>query len=76
MPTKLSKIERFANGLPADFGPTVKMATTLKTVVTAAKNVETQIREKGQERTLIGDKKKFDGSSRFKKNRKFSKSSS
>ena len=47
VPTKLSKIERFANGLPADFGPTVKMATTLKTVVRAAKNVEAQKKEKG-----------------------------
>ena len=31
--TELSKIEKFANGLPADFGPTVKIATTLKSAV-------------------------------------------
>ena len=33
VPTELSKIERFANGLPVEFDPTVKMATTLKITV-------------------------------------------
>ena len=76
MPTKIYKIERFANGLPVDFGPTVKMATTLKTIVGEVKNVETQLREKVLERTKVGEKRNFDGSSRSNKKRRFSKSSS
>ena len=61
-PTELSKIERFANGLSTDFGPMVKMATTLKTTVRTAKNLVTQLREKGLERSEVGEKRKFDGS--------------
>ena len=76
VPTELSKIERFANGLPTDFGPTVKMATTLKTVVRAAKNVEAQQKEKGLERIDVGEKRKFDGTSGSNKKNKFSKSGS
>ncbi|XP_023763492.1 uncharacterized protein LOC111911959 [Lactuca sativa] len=53
VPTKLSKIEKFANRLPSDFGQTVKMATTLKIAVRAAKNVKTQLREKGVERAKV-----------------------
>lgn len=76
VPTELSKIEKFANGLPADFGPTVKMATTLKSAVRAAKNVETQQKERGLERTEVGEKRKFDGSSKSNKKSRFSKSGS
>ena len=73
VPTELSKIDRFANGLPTDFGPMVKMATTLKAAVRAAKNVEAQIREKGLEKDKAGEKRKFEGSSRSNKESKFSK---
>ncbi|KAL7591377.1 uncharacterized protein LOC111880758 [Lactuca sativa] len=76
VPTELSKTGRFANGLPAKFGPTVKMATTLKTTVRAAKNVETQLKERNQDRAEVGEKRKFDGSSRSNKKSKFSKSDS
>jgi len=64
VPTELSKIDRFSNRLPADFGPTVKMAATLKTAVRAAKNIETQIRERVLEKDNAGEKRKFKGSSR------------
>ena len=76
VPTELSKIEKFANGLPADFGPTVKMATTLKSAVRAAKNVETQQKERGLERAEVGEKRKFNGSSKSNKKSRFSKSGS
>ena len=49
------------------FGATVKMATTLKIVVRAAKNVETQLKEKGVERAEVRENRKFEGSSRSKK---------
>ncbi|XP_023763286.1 uncharacterized protein LOC111911773 [Lactuca sativa] len=76
VPTELAKIERFAKGLPAKFGPTVKMAATLKTIVRVAKNVETQLKGRNQERAEVGEKRKFDGSSRSNKKSKFSKSDS
>lgn len=33
VPTELSKIEKFANGLPMDFGPIVKLATTFEAAI-------------------------------------------
>ncbi|XP_023758610.1 uncharacterized protein LOC111907049 [Lactuca sativa] len=66
-------MERFANGLPADVGPMVKMPTTLKEAVRAAKNVETQIRENGLEKVEDGEKRKLEGSLRSDKNSKSSK---
>lgn len=74
VPTELSKVNKFALGLLADFGLMVKKNTTLKAAIWATKNVETQIREKGLERAEVGEKKKFDGSSRSGKKSKFSKS--
>ncbi|KAL7616026.1 hypothetical protein Lser_V15G04181 [Lactuca serriola] len=50
-----------------------KQATTLKAAVYAIKNVETQIREKGLEKTEVGEKRKLEGSSRVDKKGKFSK---
>lgn len=38
---KISKIERFDNGLPTNFGPTVMMETTLKEAVKEAMNIVT-----------------------------------
>ena len=74
VPTELSKIDRFANGLPANFGATVKMATTLKASIRAAKNVEIQLREKGLERVEVGEKRRFVGSSRSENKNRFLKS--
>ncbi|XP_052620891.1 uncharacterized protein LOC128126804 [Lactuca sativa] len=52
------------------------MTATLKTTVRAAKNVETHFKEKGQERTEVGEKMKFDGSSISNEKSKFLKSGS
>ncbi|KAL7586601.1 hypothetical protein Lser_V15G39682 [Lactuca serriola] len=76
VPTELSKVNKFARGLPADFGPMVKQEITLKVAIWAAKNVETQIRQKGLERSEVGEKRKFDGPSGSSKKNKFSKSGS
>ena len=76
VPTELSKIEKFANGLPTNIGPTIKMETTLKVAIRAAKNVETQLKERGLETTEVSEKRKFDRSSRSSNKSKFSKSGS
>ena len=70
---ELSNVKRFSNGLPVDFGPTeVKLATTLKEDICGARNVETQIREKGLEKAEKGEKKNLEGSSISDKKGKFS----
>ena len=51
VPIELSKVNKFSHGLLTNFGPMVKQATTLKHAIWAAKNVETQIREKGLEKS-------------------------
>ncbi|KAL7594215.1 hypothetical protein Lser_V15G28366 [Lactuca serriola] len=76
VPTELSKVNKFALGLPAEYGPMVKQATTLKAAIWAARNVETQIREKGLEMSKVGEKRMLDGPSGSNKKSKFSKSSS
>lgn len=50
VPNELSKIEKFDNELPPDFGPMVKLETNLKEAVRSAKNMESLIREKSLER--------------------------
>lgn len=74
VPTKLSKVDKFANVLPVDFGPMVKIEKTLKEAIWPAKIVETHIRDKVLEKEDIGDKRKLEGSSRSDKKNKFSKS--
>ena len=76
VPIQLTKIEKFANALPSHFGPIVKMASILKATVRATKNGETQLKERGLERTEVGEKRKFDRSSRSNKKSKSSKSGS
>lgn len=44
VPIELSKVNKFGNGLLVDFGPTVKLATTLKVAIWAASNIEAQIK--------------------------------
>ena len=39
--TKLSKVNMFTIGLPMHYGPTMKLATTMKAIIWAVKNVET-----------------------------------
>ena len=45
--TKLPKVNKFTIGLPADYGPTMKLETTLKAAIKATRNVETHIEETG-----------------------------
>ena len=51
VPNELAEIENFANGFSSNFGPTVKMASTLKAAIRATKNVKTHLKERGLERT-------------------------
>ena len=66
-PTELSKVKKFSSRLPADFAPMVKLATTRKTTIWEARNIENQIREKGLEKVEAGEKKRLEGCSRSEK---------
>lgn len=46
LPTKSSKVKSFANGLPADFGLMVKLATTLEVTIQVALSLEGMIKER------------------------------
>lgn len=46
VPAELSKIERFVNGLAVDFGPMVKLATTLEAAIQVAKFLEDIVKGK------------------------------
>lgn len=72
VPTKLTKVDKFSNGLPTDFGPMAKLIRTLKEAIWSGRNVDTQIRDNGLDRMEVGEKMKFEGSSRSKKKNKFS----
>lgn len=74
VPTELSKVNKFSIGLPVDYGPTVKLATTLKAAIWAIRNVETQINKKGLERYEAEEKRNLEQTSRSTKKNKFSKS--
>lgn len=52
----------------------MKLVTTLKGAIWAAKNLKTQIRDKGVERFKKGEKRDFEGYSRSNKKNGFSKS--
>lgn len=60
-PTKLSRMEKFANGLPVDCGLNVKLVTTLKSAICATKNVEIQFKEKIWKRLELERKKGLKG---------------
>lgn len=53
-------MNNFAGGLPVDFSSTVELATTLKVAISAARKVDTQIREKGLENVEKGEKRKLE----------------
>lgn len=73
MPTKLSKVDKFANRLPTDFGQMVKIARTLSEAIWSAKNVATHIKEKGMNKVIGREKRNLEGSSKSNKTRRFLK---
>lgn len=56
VPNELSNINKFVSGLL-----TVKLETSLEATIWEAKNVKTQIREKGLKRDESREKSKFEG---------------
>lgn len=66
-PTKQSKVERFANGLPMDFGPMVNIATTLEKTIRVAKSLEDIAKEITIDKVEVGRKRKNEESSKSNK---------
>ena len=73
IPIELSKVDKFANGLPTEFGPTVKLEKTLKEAIWSAKSLEIQIREHSMDKSEEGEKRKIKCSSKSNKETRFSK---
>lgn len=63
VPTELSNVERFANGLPVDFGPVVKLATTLEAAIRVAKSLEDIFKRKAINQAGVGERRINEGSS-------------
>lgn len=57
-PTKLSKVGKFANRLPVDFDPMVKLATTLEAAIRVAKSLEYVVKWFITDKAEVGEKRK------------------
>ena len=76
VPDKLTKVDRYAKGLPWEYAVPVRQAPTLEAAIWAAKSVEDMIKGRAASKMEVGEKRKFEGSSRSDEKRKFSKSGS
>lgn len=62
VPTKTYELERFANGLPTNFGPMVKLAATLEAAIRIAKSIEDMIKGRTTSQAEVGEKRINEGS--------------
>ena len=76
VPDELTKIDKYAKGLPWEYAVPVRQAPTLEAAIRAAKSVEDMIKGRAASKVEVGEKRKFDGSSRSGKKGRFSKSGS
>ena len=76
VPDELTKIDKYAKGLPWEYAVPVRQAPTLEAAIWAAKYVEDMIKGRTASKVEVGEKRKFEGSSRSDEKRKFLKSSS
>lgn len=58
-PIEQYKVERFANGLPTDFRPTVKIETTLETTILVAKSFQEIANRITTDNVDVGRKRKM-----------------
>lgn len=63
----ISKVEKFANGLPKDFGSMVKLATTLEVAIQVAKSLEDVVKGITTDKEEVGGKRNNDESSKSNK---------
>lgn len=66
-PTKQSKVERFPNGLPMNFGLMVKIPTTLETTIWVAKSLEDIVNVITTDKSEVGRKRNNEESSKSNK---------
>lgn len=58
IPTELSKKDKFANGLPTDFSPSVKSANTVEAAVQVARSLDIIIKGRTTNKVKVGEKMK------------------
>ena len=76
VPDELTKVDRYAKGLPWEYEVPVHQAHTLEAAIWAAKSVENMIKGRTTDKVEVGEKRKFEGTSGSGKKSKFSKSDS
>lgn len=72
VPTEIYKIQRFAKGLSAGFGPMVKLATTLEAVIQVPKSLEDIAKRKVIDQVEVEKKMKNEETSKSNKKSRFS----
>ena len=74
VPDELTKVDRYAKGLPWEYAVPVRQAPTLEAAIWAAKSVENMIKGRTDSKVEVGEKRKLEGTSGSNEKRKFSKS--
>jgi len=64
VPDELTKIDKYAKGLPWEYAVPVRQAPTLEAAIWAAKSVEEMIKGRAANKTEVGEKRKFEGSAK------------
>ncbi|KAL7603493.1 hypothetical protein Lser_V15G16676 [Lactuca serriola] len=64
VPDELTKIDKYAKGLPWEYAVPVRQAPTLEAAIWAAKSVEDMIKGRAANKIEVGEKRKFEESTR------------
>ena len=67
IPEELTKIDKYAKGLPWEYAVPVRQEPTLEATIWAAKSVEDMIKGRAANKVEVRDKRNFEGSWRRKR---------
>ncbi|XP_052621088.1 uncharacterized protein LOC128126933 [Lactuca sativa] len=74
VPEELTKINKYTKGIPWEYTMPVRQALTLEAAIWDAKYVEEMIKVRTTNKVEVGEKRKFEGSSRSENKNRFMKS--
>ena len=74
IPDELTKIDKYTKGLPGEYTVPVCHTPTLEAAIWASKSIEEMIKGRTTNKVEVGEKRKFEGSSRPEKKNRFPKS--
>ena len=73
VPDELAKIDRYAKGLPWEYTVPVRQTPTLEAAIWVAKSVEEMIKGRTTNKVEVGEKRKFEGSPKIRREEKILK---